>query len=111
MLTAKTATPLPRVLATTVRGYRGYRTEDLRLMKRPPWLLRLGLLSLTRSRPLLQYCPRCLREDADPYFRRCWWLAFVTVCPDHHRRLVDCCEACGAVVNMHQLPGDAETMI
>jgi TniQ len=79
-------------------------------MKRPPWLLRLGLRALTRSRPWLQYCPRCLREDADPYFRRCWRLAFVTVCPDHHRRLLDRCEACGAVVNLHRLPGDAETM-
>ena len=71
VLAAKTATPRTRVLATTVRGYRGYRNwqEDLRLMKRPPWLLRLGLRSLTRSRPWLQYCPRCLREDADPYFR------------------------------------------
>jgi TniQ len=110
VLTAKTATPRTRVLATTVRGYRGYSTEDLRYVKRQPWLLRLGLRALTRSRPWLQYCPRCLREDADPYFRRCWRLAFVTVCPDHNRRLLDRCEACGAVVNLHRLPGDAETM-
>ncbi len=110
MLTAKTATARARVLATTVRGYRGYRTEDLRRLKRPPWLLRLGLRSCTRSRPWLQYCPQCLRGDADPYFRRCWRLAFVTVCPAHARRLLDRCEACGAVVNFHRLPGDAETM-
>jgi TniQ len=110
VLTAKTATPRARVLATTVRGYRGYRPEDLRRLKRPPWLLRLGLHSFTRSRPWLQYCPQCLREDVDPYFRRCWRLAFVTVCPTHARRLLDRCEACGAVVNFHRLPGDAETM-
>jgi hypothetical protein len=110
VLAAKTATPRARVLATTVRGYRGYRPDDLWLMKRPPWLLRLGMRSRTRSRPWLQYCPYCLREDADPYFRRCWRLAFVTVCPDHHRRLLDRCEVCGAVVNMHRLPSDAETM-
>jgi hypothetical protein len=46
VLTAKTATPRARVLATTVRGYRGYLTEELVHMKRPPWLLRLGLRSL-----------------------------------------------------------------
>jgi hypothetical protein len=79
-------------------------------MKRPPWLLRLGRRSLTRSRPWLQYCPHCLREDADPYFRRCWRLTFVTVCPDHHRRLLDRCGACGAVVNFHRLPGIAKAM-
>lgn len=110
VVAVKTATPRTRVVATTLRGYRGYRTEDLRARKQLPWLLRLGVRSYTRSRAWLQYCPRCLHEDADPYFRRCWRLAFVTVCPAHHRRLLDRCGDCGAVANFHRLPSDADTM-
>jgi hypothetical protein len=110
VLSAKTATSRGRVLATTVRGYSGYRTENLRGMRRPPWLLRAGLRSFTRSQPWLQYCPLCLQADADPYFRRCWRLAFVMVCPVHHRRLLDRCMHCDAVINFHCLPGDAETI-
>ncbi|HEY7711072.1 MAG TPA: TniQ family protein, partial [Candidatus Entotheonella sp.] len=51
VLSTKTATSRRRVLATTVRGYSGYRVEDLSVMNRSPWLLRVGLRSFTRSRP------------------------------------------------------------
>jgi hypothetical protein len=110
LLAARTYTHRLRALATTFRGYKGYVTEDLRVMKRPPWLLRVDLHARTRSRPWLQYCPQCLQEDADPYFRRGWRLAFVTACPQHHRRLLDRCGNCGAAINFHRLPGDTETM-
>ena len=103
VLSAKTATSRRRVLATTVRGYSGYRVEDLSVMNRSPWLLRVGLHSFTRSRPWLQYCPHCLQADGDPYFRRCWRLAFVTICSQHHRRLLDRCGNCDAVINFHCL--------
>jgi hypothetical protein len=110
LVAAKTGTHRIRALTTTFRGYKGYVTEDLRRMKWPPWLLRADLHAGLRSQPWLQYCPQCLHEDADPYFRRCWRLAFVTVCPQHHRRLLDRCGACSAAVNFHRLPGDAESM-
>ncbi len=110
LLATKTATPRSRVLAATIRGYRGYRTEDLRVLRRPPWLLNLGMSSFTRRKPWLQYCPGCLQTDVDPYFRRSWRLAFVTVCPKHRRCLLDRCNRCDAVVNFHLLSGDAEAI-
>ena len=108
LLVTKTATPRARVMATTVRGYRSYPKQELAAMQPPPWLLRVSRRSHARYHPWLQYCPYCLREDADPYWRRSWLLAFVTVCPDHNRHLLDRCGACGAVVNSHWVPGDAE---
>jgi hypothetical protein len=72
LLAAKTAISRSRILATTVRGYKGYRTEDLRVMKRPPWLLNRAMSGFTRRKPWLQYCPHCLQTDVDPYFRRSW---------------------------------------
>jgi hypothetical protein len=109
MLATQTATSRKRVLATTMRSDKGY-TQDLLVMKGTPWLLSLSVRGVTRRQPWLQYCPQCLRGDADPYFRRYWRLAFVTVCPKHRRCLLDRCQSCGAVVNFHQLPGDAEAI-
>jgi hypothetical protein len=110
MLATKTATSRARVLATTMRSYKGYLAEDLMVMQRTPWLLTLAVHTLTRCQPWLQYCPHCLRTDIDPYFRRWWRLAFITACPKHRRCLLDRCENCGAVINFHRLPGDAEVI-
>jgi len=110
MLSAKTATPDSRILATTVRGYKGYRSESLKERNRAPWLLRPSVHAFTRRKPWLQYCPHCLQTDIDPYFRGYWRLAFITVCSEHHRCLLDRCDNCGAVVNFHLLPGDAEAI-
>lgn len=110
LLAAKTSTSRTRVLATTMRGYPGYRAKDLRVMKSLPWLLNPLVRGYTRSKPWLQYCPSCLQGDADPYFRRSWRLAFVTVCPKHRRYLLDRCDHCAAALNFHLLAGDAEAI-
>ena len=73
-------------------------------MRQPPWVLHGGWGTWRRQQPWLQYCPRCLQEDADPYFRRRWRLAFVTICPAHRQQLLDRCAVCSAVVNFHASP-------
>ena len=107
VLAERTATPPSRVLDTTLRGYLGYPPWELAHNRRPPWLLSIGLRGGRRQQPWLQYCPYCLRDDDDPYFRRHWRLAFVTVCPHHYCRLLAGCIACGAPCNLHQVPSDA----
>ena len=42
----------------------------------------------------LQFCPHCLCEDQEPYFRRRWRRATFIMCPDHNRGLVDRCPNC-----------------
>lgn len=42
----------------------------------------------------LQFCPRCLTEDAQPYFRRRWRLATRVSCTQHGCRLRDRCPSC-----------------
>jgi hypothetical protein len=107
VLTAKTATHPPRVLRTTLRGYPGYPKAYGRAVRQPPWVLHGGWGTWQRQQPWLQYCPHCLQEDADPYFRRRWRLAFVTICPAHRQQLLDRCAVCSAVVNFHCLAPDA----
>ena len=48
-----------------------------------------------RQAAWLQFCPRCLAEDAQPYFRRDWRLATTIACANHGSRLLDRCPACG----------------
>jgi hypothetical protein len=51
-----------------------------------------------RPRAMLQYCPRCLAEGPEPYFRRGWRFAIEVVCVRHRCRLHDACWRCGALV-------------
>lgn len=44
------------------------------------------------------FCPKCLAEDVEPYFRLSWRLAFLSSCPTHGCRLVEHCCECGAAV-------------
>jgi integrase len=42
-----------------------------------------------------QFCPACLLEDAEPYFRLHWRLALMTWCPKHQVLLCEACPNCG----------------
>jgi hypothetical protein len=110
VLVQKTAISPQRAFATTLTAYEGTLYERLTPQGHPIWLLANAMRRQRRCLPALQYCPQCLRTDATPYFRRCWRLGFVTVCTDHHCRLLDRCPACCAPVNFHLLPGDMDTI-
>ncbi|MDB5800574.1 MAG: hypothetical protein JWL63_1513 [Rhodocyclales bacterium] len=55
-----------------------------------PWLMRLG-----QGKSACCYCPLCLSEGREAYFRLIWRLAFVTHCPAHGVLLQQGCPACG----------------
>lgn len=82
-----TLNSLAMVLGSPVRG----RGND-------PWILPAGVYHRTRRQPWLSYCPLCLAEDPDPYFRRRWRLAFYTLCHHHGVLLLDRCPQCLSVV-------------
>lgn len=46
----------------------------------------------------LQFCRRCLAEDAEPYFRCTWRLALSAMCPFHGHYLADECPQCHSPV-------------
>src|SRR5262249_60436787 len=82
----QTATSPAQVLETTMAGYRGFPIQALYDKGLSAWVLSIGLRDSRRHRAWLQYCPYCLPDDDDPYFRRSWRLAFVTVFPPHQCR-------------------------
>lgn len=62
------------------------------------WILPLGIYHRTWRHFGLQYCPLCLFEDAEPYYRRAWRLAMTTVCEKHGVMMYDRCHRCGVPV-------------
>ncbi len=102
-LSKKTGTPLNRARQTTLDEYNErlfYKVISTRLYS---WLIPHNS-SRFRSEPKfgMQACPRCLDDDEQPYFRRRWRLAFVTVCPQHNCYLIDRCPACGAPIQFQR---------
>lgn len=67
-----------------------------------PWILATGARNRKRYGGL-QACPSCLREDAAPYYRQQWRLAWHTVCTRHEVQLLDCCPRCRIVFEPHRL--------
>lgn len=107
LLAQKTGTSYERAFATTLAAFEGYLYEKHNPYGSTPWLMPLGIYHRLRKRRGLQYCPACLTEDPDPYFRRHWRLAFVTVCVKHGLELLDCCVRCRSPVNFHRVKADA----
>jgi hypothetical protein len=110
VLSTKTATPRARVFETTWQAYRGLPARELSGQRRSPGFLSLDVRTGRRQGAWVAYCPSCLQNDADPYFRRQWRLTFVTVCPQHRCQLLDRWAACAALCHLHRVPRAAEAM-
>lgn len=95
-LALRTATPYERVAAMTLRAYESYAFETL--ADNAPMLLPVGIYHRTRRLFGQQCCVKCLAEDAAPYFRRKWRLAFITICTRHQIQLIDRCPSCSAPI-------------
>jgi Zn ribbon nucleic-acid-binding protein len=63
-----------------------------------PLLLPLRCNGRRDSSTWLQFCSRCLAEDAEPYFRRRWRLATRISCSKHRCGLRDRCPSCHGLI-------------
>lgn len=102
ILSEKTATPLERVRQTILRQYDGLLYESHSDHGHCSWIMPIGIYHQSRRRFGLQYCPLCLREDAEPYFRCHWRLALSTCCLHHRCMLRDRCPKCDAPIQFHR---------
>lgn len=94
---------VPRVLDYFTRGM-DYPTETLRQMtrfyqafRRERWT-HVWLKRLHGGAPGTGYCPACLTDDRQPYWRATWRFRFWTVCPQHGCSILHECPACEAPV-------------
>jgi len=110
VLAEKTATPLAQVRSLTLSAYEGWLYEHHNPNGNTRWILPLGIYHRVHRNYGLQYCPLCLCEDKEPYFRRRWRLAHITHCDKHQCLLVDRCSRCGYPVNFHRLEPSHEAL-
>jgi hypothetical protein len=97
-----TGTPYWDAYRTTLTCYRD-RLYPKRLSSgQLRWILPLKLHSTNRQGYGLQYCPECLAEDVEPYFRRKWRVGFFTFCPNHKALIHDACPSCDSPVAFHR---------
>jgi hypothetical protein len=102
VLALKTGTPRDMAFNTILATYEGRLYERHNPYGNTPWIMPVGVYHRTRRRYGLQFCPCCLSENAEPYYRRSWRLAFVTFCERHHVSLNDRCPRCSAPINFHR---------
>lgn len=103
MLSYKSRLPVDTLKSMTLKDYEGRLTEKILCNTRNKLILPLvkrGRLSKGKG---LRFCPKCLAEDAWPYFRKQWRLSFVTTCLRHECFLCDRCPQCGAAINPQKL--------
>ena len=102
-LAAASGTSIKDALNTTLKSYDGILYENHQPNGNTKWINPLGIYHRTHKGFGLQYCPLCLSQDNEPYFRKQWRLAFYTECEKHHVLLHDQCPKCSNPVNFHRV--------
>ena len=67
------------------------------------WVMPLRQYHRTHTWHSMQYCPQCLAEDKEAYYRLAWRLALYTFCPKHQIMIHDRCHSCGSPVEFHRI--------
>lgn len=87
--------PVEVLHAMTLRSYEGYLFEQVHgRTGATQFISPLGMRGRRATLPGLRFCPQCLRDAPQPYFRKTWRLSLVTVCPVHGCYLRDRCPHC-----------------
>lgn len=99
----RTGIGLPQIKKMTALLFEGrlFQTKNSRGQLR--WWLPLNMYHRMYRNYGVQYCPVCLAEDAVPYFRLGWRLAFYTFCPTHQVLMHDRCHQCLKPVAFHRV--------
>jgi len=103
IMSRKSGTPIKQVRNTTARLYEKRLFPVLHPASQLRWFMPLKKHHRLNNGYGLQYCPLCLKEDTEPYFRLQWRLALYTFCPKHRVLMLDRCYSCGAPVEFHRL--------
>lgn len=72
VLSERTGTPIDVTRGTTLRSYEGWLYPAFKASGSLQWMTSLQVFHRTRQGFGMQYCPKCLLEDRDPYFRKVW---------------------------------------
>lgn len=102
-LSNRTETSHQEVFKTTLRSYMGWIFPQMRTSSTLRWITSLKLHHRKFKGFGIQFCPKCLKDDTEPYFRKKWRVAFNTICPKHNCMLRDRCPSCGSEIAFHRI--------
>lgn len=74
-----------------------------------PFVIPLGSSNRKRHSGF-QFCPQCLKEDTNPYYRIHWRIAWNVCCLTHHCLLLDKCPCCNELVEPHLINVQTQNM-
>ena len=101
-LSMRTNVSLEKIELLTLSSYKGKIFKRLLVCGQQRWILPLGMYHRKRLGFGLQFCPCCLAEDREPYFRKRWRIAFYTFCTTHGCMLEERCPDCHSPVAFHR---------
>lgn len=85
-----------QILDMTLKSYEGKLQEHINGRTRTRFIQPLGNYCHIKRNGGLRFCPKCLKEDMVPYFRKIWRLSFYTACIKHDCFLHSRCPTCGS---------------
>jgi hypothetical protein len=83
------------VFDLTFQRFLGSVVADIQPRHHPRWWLR-ARYSASEKNYGPMFCPSCLAEDEEPYFRLDWRLGFLTSCTKHSCLFIDKCPVCSS---------------
>ena len=93
----------PRIVhQTTLRKFEGWLFKQYRASGTINWIIALKQYHRQHLGHSLQFCPRCLADDSEPYFRVSWRLGLYTFCPEHKIMMHDRCPSCSSPIAFHR---------
>ena len=101
-LSDRTGTNIEQVMGATLQSYQEVVYHRHRASGTLSWIQSLKLHHRKFEGFGLQFCPKCLAADEEPYFRKSWRVAFNTICATHNCMLHDRCPDCGYGVAFHR---------
>jgi hypothetical protein len=97
-LSLLTEIPFQTLYQLTLRSYEREVFQHCITNSKQKWVLPLGVYHRTWKNNGLQYCPQCLSNDDEPYFRKSWRLGLFVACIKCRTLLHDCCPACNSPI-------------
>lgn len=97
-LHVRTSLNLETIYNTTLQSYKNKLFSTYRSAGSLTWIQTLKIYHRTRHSYGLQFCPLCLKEDKEPYFRKSWRLSLYTFCPYHNVSMHEQCPCCASPI-------------
>ena len=101
-ISMKTAVSSREIEKHTLTLFEGRFFPELTLSGQLRWICPLIIRHRLHTGYGMQFCPQCLAEGVEPYYRLSWRVGFYTFCPYHKIMLHDRCPGCGSSVSFHR---------